>query len=86
MGEVQPVSNPGDAAMLQLKQTPDGKLLCPAGYPLRKIDSMTWRCEGGHHEYRLDEETMILDKFGHYWVKSSNSSDMAEMKQQNRKR
>jgi len=60
------------------KVNADGELRCPAGYPLRKIDHNTWRCDGGHHEYKLDENTIMLDKFGNWIIKTNSGADAAE--------
>ena len=57
------------------KVLPGGELICPAGYPLRKIDHNTWRCDGGHHEYKLDEDTIRLDKFGNWVIKTNPGAD-----------
>ena len=63
---------------MQPLQHSDGVLRCPRGYPLRKIDANTYRCDGGFHEYHLDEQELIFDKFGNVLVKNNQEADDAE--------
>jgi hypothetical protein len=62
----------------EIQKGADGKLRCPRGFLLRKIDANTYRCDGGYHEYRMDDQSMILDKFGNWIVKRDADADSKE--------
>lgn len=51
--------------------TPDGIMLCSAGYTLVWMDQNTLVCTGGsRHTYRADRGDIIKDKFGRLLLRS----------------
>ncbi len=47
----------------------DGSYSCPCSYVIVKVDKNVWRCEGGGHEYRMDESEVIKNKMGEIMLK-----------------
>ena len=61
-----------------------GVLKCCCGFPLYKEDENTWRCEGGNHRYRIDEDEMFLGVNGQLMFKkpSEHRGDKAGGKEE----
>ena len=78
MTDIKPERGNAGEHFIYANKNSDGTLICPAGYVIRKCSDDTWRCEGGHHEYRLDEETIAYDKFGAIMIKKNNEADEKE--------
>ena len=47
----------------------DGVLRCSCGNELIKIDETTYQCSGGYPIYRIDDNTVFIDKFGNLMIK-----------------
>jgi hypothetical protein len=48
---------------------------CVCGYILIKLDDKKYRCEGGNHQYNMEEGDVSLDKFGNAMLKIPGDLD-----------
>ena len=53
-------------------------IICPSGYTMTKQSDGIFRCEGGGHQYRIEEGEIILDKLGNYWVRNTSEDEVNE--------
>jgi hypothetical protein len=52
-----------------LVEDSSGVLRCSCGRELIKMDEETYRCLGGYPVYRIDDGSVVIDRFGRLMIK-----------------
>ena len=52
-----------------LQEGEDGILRCSCGRELIQLDAETWKCPGGYPTYRINDGSVMIDKFGRLMFK-----------------
>ena len=50
----------------------DGNAKCSCGRPLVRLSKGVWQCEYGFPRYSIDEDEVMMDKFGNIYLKEKN--------------